>query len=62
MSENSRDVTRSEQTMPTTDQPLHGARRRTFGPLVATLLLLAVIAGVFLLLMTTGGGPSAPST
>ncbi len=33
--------------MPTNDQPLNGPRRSTFGPLVISLLLLAVIAVIF---------------
>lgn len=39
-----------QRRMPTHDQPLHGPRRSTFGPLMITLLLLAVIAAVFLVL------------
>lgn len=41
--------------MPTHDQPLNGPRRRTLGPLLATLLILAVIAVVFLLVSSTAG-------
>lgn len=36
--------------MPTTNQPLNAKRRSTAGPLVMTLLLLAVIAVVFLVI------------
>ncbi len=41
--------------MPTPDQPLNAPRRTSFGPLVATLLVLAVIAVVFVLISTTAG-------
>ncbi|HEU4512276.1 MAG TPA: hypothetical protein VFR87_04160 [Nocardioidaceae bacterium] len=41
--------------MPTHDQPLNAPRRKTFGPLVATLLILALIAVVFLLVSSTAG-------
>lgn len=39
--------------MPTPDQPLGGPRRKTAGPLVLTLLILAAVAVVFLLIMST---------
>lgn len=41
--------------MPTPDQPLNGPRRKTVGPLVMTLLILALIAVVFLLIASTTG-------
>lgn len=36
--------------MPTHDQPLNAPRRSSFGPMMATLLLLAVIAVIFFVL------------
>lgn len=45
MADHDRDV-----RMPTHDQPLNAPRRPTFGPLMATFLLLAVIAVVFLVM------------
>lgn len=42
--------------VPSVDQPLHGPRRRTLGPAVLTLLLLALIAVAFLLILTTTPG------
>jgi hypothetical protein len=41
--------------MPTHDRPLNGPRRKTLGPLVATLLILCLIAVVFLLIASTTG-------
>lgn len=38
---------------PSVDQPLHGPRRKSLGPAVLTLLLLALVAVVFLLILTT---------
>lgn len=44
---------RRQLRMPTNDRPLNARRRATVGPLVATLLLLGVIAVVFLVVTTT---------
>ena len=49
---------RKDIRMPTHDQPLNGRRRPTFGPLVITLLLLAVIAVIFLVFMSLTPDPA----
>lgn len=38
-----------DRERPTTNQPLHGERRPLAGPLLAVLVLIALIAGIFLL-------------
>ena len=39
-------------TVPDVNQPLNARKRPTFGPLLITLLLLAVIIGLLLVAMT----------
>lgn len=39
-----------DQKLPTTDQPLHGKKRSTTGPLIVSLLIVAGIIALFLVI------------